>query len=167
MRLAMTGHLGRGDLGMSCGCLLQNMNMFSYHMQRYPRNVKSMGATWGDKWWCVCVFSVGTVTTIMSVIPLELTTGMSVFCHRLHVHHLYLASFPFWWGQIQPLVVMALHPHVTEGNKHWNPLTRWNLPSKEDLKNQIKFKITSGESYKIQHFMGVSSGINVLSSCPL
>jgi hypothetical protein len=45
-------------------------------------------------------FSAGTLTMFAYVIPLELTMGMSVICHRLYVRQLYLANFFFWRGQI-------------------------------------------------------------------
>jgi hypothetical protein len=47
MRLVTTTHLGRGDLGMSCGYLLQDVNTFSYCMQHCSCSVKHMGTSWG------------------------------------------------------------------------------------------------------------------------
>jgi hypothetical protein len=69
MRLTMTAHLERGDLGMSYGPLPWEVNMLSYRMQRCPHSVKRIDTTWGISG-DVCVyisvlFSTGTLTTIV------------------------------------------------------------------------------------------------------
>jgi hypothetical protein len=66
-------------------------------MQRCPCSVKCMGTTWGISGdVCIYMYIVLFCTYanhVSYVISLELTTGLSAFCHRLYVRLLYLATF--------------------------------------------------------------------------
>jgi hypothetical protein len=115
--LVTTVHLGRVDLRMSCGCFLKTWRTC---------------ATWGisgDVCHMYIVLFCRYTNHILKVESLELTTGTSVICHRLHVRHLYLAPSFFWWRMYRTGMLHIIHAFI--------------LHEEANLENQINLKIDS------------------------
>jgi hypothetical protein len=87
-------------------------------MQRCPRSVKHMGATWGISGdvchMCILCFFAGTLTTTAYSRFVRTDYGDECDYHRLYLRLIYYANFYFGEERVGPICVMTLHMHVHE-----------------------------------------------------